>query len=450
MPEIITDQDAQYAFDIVKKICTEVGPGLPGTPQERERAAIIARELETHLGAENVAVEEFTLAPWGFLSVYPISATFMLIAALLNISIGRIPGISPWVNAIAALMLSIGALVLIVLEFVLGFELVDPLLKKKRSVNVIGRLCKPSTKNINRLLILGGHHDSAWENTWIGLLGNLKRLIVPENQRGSARENSWLLFLGYVFFFASAIWSLGLILMIGASVVQVAGLITGNASVVHFGTLGWLPLVIPILPSMIYGWFFNRGKKNGGTVPGAADNLAASALTVAMCRFLVNNPAYIPDDTEIRFISFGSEEANVRGSRRYVARHLEELKRLDACLLNYETVANPEIVILTSDRNGILKVSPEMVKRAAAAAERAGVPFRMSPASFGEGSDAAPFTEAGLKAATLFLCRMPQQMVDFYHQKWDNPEILSIEPLLNVLKLTLEWVRGDQARQTGE
>ena len=45
MPEIITSDDAQYALDIVKKICTQVGPGLPGTSQERERAGIIKNEL---------------------------------------------------------------------------------------------------------------------------------------------------------------------------------------------------------------------------------------------------------------------------------------------------------------------------------------------------------------------------------------------------------------------
>src|SRR3990172_4466819 len=94
MPEMITDSDAQYAFDIVKAICTEVGPGLPGTSQERERAEMIKKELESHLGAGNVAVEEFTVAPWAFLSAYPISALFMLIAALLNISMGRFTGVS--------------------------------------------------------------------------------------------------------------------------------------------------------------------------------------------------------------------------------------------------------------------------------------------------------------------------------------------------------------------
>lgn len=38
MTEMITLDDAQYALDIVKIICETVGPGAPGTPQERERA----------------------------------------------------------------------------------------------------------------------------------------------------------------------------------------------------------------------------------------------------------------------------------------------------------------------------------------------------------------------------------------------------------------------------
>jgi Zn-dependent M28 family amino/carboxypeptidase len=159
-----------------------------------------------------------------------------------------------------------------------------------------------------------------------------------------------------------------------------------------------------------------------------------------MCRFLVKNPSYIPDDTEIRLISFGSEEAGVRGSRRYVKRHLEELRRLEARVLNFETVAHPEIVILTSDSNGTVKNSPEMVKSVVAAAERAGVPYKVKSAIIGVGGDAGPFSQAGLQAMTLLPFQMPQQWVSFYHQKWDTPEVLTIEPLLNVLKLTIEWV----------
>ncbi len=415
MPEIITKNDARYAFDIVKAICMKVGPGLPGSSQERERAAMIQKELETHLGAENVAVEEFTLAPDAFLNPYP--ALFMLIAAVLNISMRQITGISPWLSAIAALVFSIISLLLFIFEFILGFELIDPFFKKKQSVNVIGTLRKPGTRNANRLLILSGHHDSAFENTW-------------------------LRFLGYGFFILSATWFISLITMVAMSTIQLLGMITGSANMVRTGTLGWVMLAYPILPAIIFGLFSTGGRKNGGTVPGAADNLSASALAVAMCRFLVQNPSYIPDDMEIRFISFGSEEAGLRGSRRYVKRHLDELKYLDARLLNFETVAHPEITILTSDMNGTVKNAPEMVTSVVAATERAGVPYKVMSASLGVGTDAAPFSRAGLKATTLLPFKVPQQLVAFYHQKWDGPEILTIEPLFNVLKLSLEWVRN--------
>ncbi|MEJ2710550.1 MAG: hypothetical protein P8074_23260 [Anaerolineales bacterium] len=221
MPANISNHDAQYALDIVKAICAEVGPGLPGSAQERERAAMIKKELESHLGAGNVDLEEFTLAPWAFLSVYPLSALFMLMAALLNISTGRFPGVSPWFTASAALAFSILSPLPFIFEFVLGFELVDPFFTKKQSVNVIGRLRKPGTQDVKRLLILSGHHDSAPENTW-------------------------LRFLGYGFFFLSATWFIGIITLQVMSAIQLTGVITVNADIVRIGTLGWV-LLAPAL-----------------------------------------------------------------------------------------------------------------------------------------------------------------------------------------------------------
>ena len=417
MSQRITKAEAEYALDIVKLICDEVGPGLPGTLQERERAAIIKRELEAHLGAENVTVEEFTLAPRASLAAYPLSGLLMLVAALLNLAIGRFTDVSPWLTAVPALALSIASPAVYLLEFILGFELIDRFFKKKQSVNVIGSLRKPGTENVKRILILSGHHDSAPENTWLH-------------------------FLGYGMFLLSATYFIGLVTMLVLSLLQVMGLMIGSPEMVRAGTLSWVLLAFPIAPSVIYAAFFNRGWKDGGTVPGAADNLSASALAIAMCRFLVMNPSYIPEETEIRFISFGSEEVGLRGSRRYVARHLDELKRLEARVLNFETVAHPEITILTSDVNGTVKNDPEIVKSTIAAADRARVPYNVRPATLGVGTDAAPFTRAGIKATTLLPFKVPQQLVAFYHQKRDTPEVLSIAPLLNVLKLTFEWIRA--------
>jgi hypothetical protein len=415
LPEIITDKDAQYALDLVKRICTEVGPGLPGTPQERQRAEIIKKELEAHLGAENVVNEEFIFAPDAFLSTYP-GALCMLLAALLNISAGHFTGITPWILSIAAVVFAILSPSMFILEFLLSLEVFDPLFPKKKSLNVIGSLRKPEAKDVKRLLILSGHHDSAPENTW-------------------------LRYTGIGFYILSAIYFTGLIVLLVMCLIQLGGLILGNEAIVAFGTIGWVLLVFPIVPAIIFVLFLNRGSKNGGIVPGAADNLSACAVTAAMCRFLAENPESIPDDTEIRFITFGSEEAGLRGSRRYVERHLDELKRLDARVLNYEIIAYPVISILTSDVNGMVKNSPEMVSSVVRAAERAVVPYKIGAATIGAGSDAAPFSRAGLKALPLLAFKVPQQQFAFYHQDRDTPEVLSIEPLLNVLKLTFEWVR---------
>jgi hypothetical protein len=420
MPEMITDDDAVYALDLVKTICTEVGPGLSGSPWERARAAVIQKELESHLGTENVAVEEFTFAPDAAFYGPLVSAVLMLIVVLLNVSMGLFTGIFPWVTSIAALVLSIFTPLLFIIEFIFNHEFVDRFYRKKQSLNVIGRLCKPGTMTVKRLLILSGHHDSAPENTWLRLLG-------------------------YGFYFLTVTYFIGFITMLVMSIIQLTGLIMDSADLVRTGTLGWVMLVFPIAPSILYPMFLNRGRKDGGIVPGAADNLSASALAVSMCRFLVNNPSYLPADTEIRFISFGSEEAGLRGSRRYVARHLEELKRLDVRVLNFETVVHPEISILTSDLSGTVKNSPEMVQSVVAAAERAGVPHRLVSSSLGVANDSGPFSWAGLKGLTLLPFKIPQQLVAFYHQESDTPENLTIEPLLNVLKLSLEWInhRGE-------
>ncbi len=412
----ITPHDAQYALDLVKKICAEVGPGLPGTPQERQSAAILKKELEMHLGAENVAEEEFTLAPGAFLATFP-GVVCMLAAVILNISIGRLAGTSTWIASLAAVAFSILVPLLFVLEFALSLEVIDPLFPKKQSTNVVGRLRKPSTRDVKRVLILSGHHDSALEMTWLRLTG-------------------------YGFFVLSAIFVIGTMTLVVMCLIQLVGLILGSEAVVRSGTLGWAPLVFLMVPSIIYALFLTRGRRDGGVVPGAADNLSACAVVAAMSRFLVRHPEHLPDQTEIRFISFGSEEAGLRGSRRYVERHLEELKHLDARHLNYEIIAHPEISVMDSDVNGTVRNSPEMVRSVVDAAQRAGVPYKIGAAAFGAGSDAAPFSRAGLKALALMCFKIPQQQLAFYHQDRDTPDVVTIEPLLNVLKLTLEWVRA--------
>ncbi|MBN2572860.1 MAG: M28 family peptidase, partial [Ignavibacteriales bacterium] len=362
MNKEITNIDANYALDIVKNICQKVGPGLAGSTKERERAIIIEKELKSHLGEENVLVEKFRVAPFAFVGTYSVSAIFMFIAVLLNISIGFFSGLLTWITSITALVFSVLSPVIFILEFILGYKLIDPLFRKKESLNVIGTFRKPETKKVKRLLIISGHHDSAPENTW-------------------------LRYSGYGLFFLSGTFFISFITLLIMSIIQLSGIIFGNLKLISFGTIGWILLIYPIIPSVIFGITFVKGRKNYGNVPGAADNLSACSLAVAMCRFLVKNPSYIPNDIEIRFITFGSEEAGCRGARNYIENHLDELKQLDVRLLNYETVVFPEITILTSDVNGTVKNSNELIESLVAAAKRAGIPYILKPSMLGVSND---------------------------------------------------------------
>jgi hypothetical protein len=441
VPEFITGNDARYAHEVIETICAEVGPGLPGSAQECERAAILKGKLESHLGTGNVAVEEFTVAPDALVSAYPISALFMLLAVLLTISIPRLGGASAWVAAVAALAFSVLSPLAFLFQFVLNREIADAILPKKRSANVVGCLRRPGDGNVKRVLILSGHHDSAPSNVWFGLLHEVKRLLAGSGATDRAREATWYRRMGYVFYGLSTIWSLGFVATLALSIVQLAEVVAGDAAVGRFGTPGWVLLAFPIAPSLAFSAFFTRRGKNGGIVPGAADNLSASAVTVAMSRFLAQNPSHIPPDTEIRFISFGSEEAGVRGSRRYVARHVDELKRMGARVLNFETIAQSELIILTGEQSGAVRVSPEMVQSVVTAAKRCGIPHRVEAPWLGAGGDAAPFAQADFHALTVIGMNMPEDMIAFYHQKWDRPEVVSIDGLQNALKLALEWIR---------
>ncbi len=137
MKETITQKDACYSHDIVKMICEAIGPGLPGTLQERARALIIKKELEKHLGSENVTIEEFAFSPGSFLGSHRLSALFTLLAALLNILVGTTFDHPSWEIAAVA-VLSLAFAIFPVLQFIFQFtlagEIIDPLFKQTSSM----------------------------------------------------------------------------------------------------------------------------------------------------------------------------------------------------------------------------------------------------------------------------------------------------------------------------
>lgn len=412
MAQLVTLEDAKYAHDIIKKICSEVGPGCPGSPQEQDRAMIVENEIKEF--ADKVAIEDFFFAPNAFLGWFKLEAVLVIIsAACFYLSL------LDFASLLFAIFACSGATFIFLVmefEFMRSHEFIDWLYKKRASKNVVGTIYPKEGGDPERILIYSGHHDSALQFTWFRYL-----------------KSGGYFAVGVVVFTV-------IILLVTTTIrlLSVAFLIQDAWNVSFFKVLTWT--VFPA--GIVFGLFFTERGKNGGKVPGAVDNLSGVSLAVAVAKVLKANPEIHPPHTEIRIISFGAEEASVRGSRAYVRRHLTELKAHDAMCFNFESIAQPEITIYKSDLNNSLKFDPAIIASVVESAIQTGVPHNVKSFPFGgAATDAAPFSRAGLKAVSLCALKFPSQMFAFYHQEFDTPDKVEIAALQNALQIAMEFMR---------
>jgi len=413
MCSLVTREDAEYAHSIIKRICAEVGPGCPGSPQEQARAMIVKNELEKV--TDNVTIENFSFAPNAFLGWFKLGMILLIISVIFFYL--SLLDIAPLVFAILACSVATFIFLMMELEFLRSREFIDWLYKKYESTNVVGTIRPKEREEIKRILIYSGHHDSSLQFTWFRYL-----------------KSGCYLAIGII-----VIAVILLLVSTAIRLLSVALSISDEWNVSFFTVLTWT-----IFPAgIVFGIFFTERGKNGGRVPGAVDNLSGVSLAVAVARVLKANPGIHPPQTEVRFISFGAEEASVRGSRAYVRQHLTELKYHDVVCLNFESIAHPEITIYKSDLNNSLKFDPAIVTAVAEAAIQAKVPHNIKPFPFGgAATDAAPFVKADLKAISLCALKFPHQMLAFYHQEFDTPDKVEIDALQNALQIAIEFMRG--------
>ncbi|MFX1387892.1 MAG: M28 family peptidase, partial [Promethearchaeota archaeon] len=308
------EKDADYMYNIIQKIIDECGPRMPCSPQEAKAAEIIKNELEQT--CDDVAIEPFTCHPRAALGWIRISLSLVLLSFTSFLLIQLFLG-SYWVYLLSIISSFLAFLAILIAweEFFSYKEFIDPLFKKRESQNVIGKI-KPEGE-IKKILIFSGHHDSALQFNLLRYLKYGYMIII-------------FLALGIlVFWFFSSL--LFVILSIFTFIFNIYSLY-GK----FFNLVIWL-LIIGAIPIISLYFFVSPGEK-ANKVPGAVDNLSAIAIILGLGRYLQSHKELIPKNTEIRLISFGSEEAFLRGAYRYVEAHLEELKKYDAECINLESI----------------------------------------------------------------------------------------------------------------
>jgi hypothetical protein len=252
--------------------------------------------------------------------------------------------------------------------------------------------------------------------------GEVKSTIVLSGHMDSTREYTWWYKLGE--------WGIKLTILAGVLMaLQLVFNIVAYFSPFEYSDYVW-GLFVVLSPVLIVYWDMHGEK----AVPGAQDNL--SGITIAYHTFQsFANPAQKGKSnlqhTRLRFVSFGSEERGLCGSRAYVKAHKDQLKKENAYLVNIDGVrlVNEVAVVEHELMNGT-KHHPELINGIKKSFKAQNLPLKSAMVPIG-GTDAVSFARAGLPSVTMM--GMSAKEYDFtYHTRNDLIEHIEPQSLENV------------------
>ena len=422
IPKEISDHMYQFINEIIDKC----GPRMPCSIQEAKAAEIIKNELKNN--CDKVEIEEFNCNPRAFLGFIRIDVILVLCAFVLMLLFNlEFPLFIYQILSGMAFFLNLIAFIILWNEFFNYREFIDPLFKKKTSQNVIGTI--NSIEEKQKIIIFSAHHDSALQ---FNLLTYLKIGYPIIIFLGLLIMFIWLIFTGII-----------LIFLLGFSMI----IVNNNAMQLFI-----LILFLIAIPIFIALFFFVPFGEKANKVPGAVDNLSSVGIIVGLGRFLKTKNDFIPKNVEIKLISFGCEEAGLRGAYRYVDRHLEELKKYDAECVNMDTIQSVKNVsIIDNEPSTRTRHSIQVVEKLRNAAkkihldlfqESLGGSSKLSKilGQIAGGTDATAFSKANVKAASIVAMDL-KKMLDFYHQPSDTIDKIERGALEKVLKLCLSYLK---------
>ncbi|NVM19622.1 MAG: M28 family peptidase [Candidatus Lokiarchaeota archaeon] len=421
----IDEKDSNYMYEIINSIIDECGPRMPCSPQEAQAAEIIKGELEQV--CDDVTIEPFSCNPRAFLGFIKVDIVLVFLSF---ISFFLIPLniFNYWGYIMSILCFSFNIIAFLILwnEFFNYREFIDPIFKSKNSQNVIGKIYPK--EEAKKILIFSGHHDSALQ---FNLLTYLK--------------------IGYPIV---VLLGLAIIMLWLLTSIVVLLLILVNLFFYELFFLFVLILFLIGIPAFIGLFFFVSFGKMANKVPGAVDNLSAVAIVLAIGKFLKNNKEIIPNNTEIRLISFGCEEAGLRGAFRYVDKHFDELKRLEAECINMDAIQSKDYIsIIDFEPSTRTKHSELVIEKIVNAADSSQIKVKASALGgssafekiFGQitgGTDATAFSKAGIKAANISAMDL-KKMLKFYHQPTDTLDKIEKKSLERVLQICIAYIMNE-------
>ncbi len=378
----------KYIVDGITHIIKTFEKRPPGSKGERDAQNYMASELEKTM--DKVWIEDFDLHPSAFMGWIYITVSLILLAVAMF-----------WVSRLLTLVFVLLALVPMLTQLILYKETFDFLFKKATSCNVVS--VKAPKGEVKRRIVLNGHADATWEWTFLYKFG-FKFMVVA----------FVLVLIGALFF-------------IGVSVIDLIingvafGAPTATFTIIWYCGLVFVPVFLAFL------WFSDEKT----VVDGANDNLSGCYIPMAVAKALKDESIEL-ENTELMVVLSGSEEAGLRGAKRYAAKHApdilaDEKKGIDTIFIPVETFREKEhISVIKRDLNMTVPCDFQVMKLICDAGAALGYDIPRVNAELGS-TDAAAFTQAGLKATCLV--GMDHELKPYYHTRRDTYDNLCEETL---------------------
>lgn len=370
----------------IQDIITRFGGRYFGSQQEKDAQEYTASLLKKY--CDKVEVEEF-LSPLEshFQSLKIFCIVYILVLVLFKIDVRIAAGLGI-LNAI----LFLG-------HFVTYRHWLDFLFKKVPSWNVIGDI--EPTEMATSTVIVAGHIDSVKEFKWWFKL----------KQNGAV---------------------LSVIAGVLIALLGVYSLLSLFISANWFSYSWWL---FVLLSPVLIVFYDMHGEQ---VVDGASDNLTGVALAVEMAKIF---SATKLKHTRLRLISFGSEEAALRGSHAYAQQHKQQLLQEKAFLFNLDSIKDIEhLTIATSETNTLVYYDKKSIKLVEDAFIATNIPYKKLALHVGA-SDGTSFHLAGLPVITVI--GMDSEKLDpIYHTRLDKVEAINPKALEAMKQVLIKFIEN--------
>lgn len=378
-------------IELITEIIAKFGPRVAGSEAEKNAQLFIQQKSgEFTNQTAFLPFEEYLDARFGKLKYYVV---IYVAALLLYISL---PAVALGVSLINAFFL--------VFDLMMYRDILTNFPGKKQYSSNVEATLEP-TGEAKTTLIISGHMDSTREYTWWYLLGELgvKLTIVA----------GVIMVLQPIFF----LWH-----------------ILAPAAY-HFYI--WIGFIL-LTPVTIVYWSMHADQ----AVPGAQDNLSGIAIAFESVKHFAdgaNKGKSTLKNTRLKFVSFGSEERGLCGSRAYARQKKQELKKENSWLLNIDSVrvVNEVGIVKRELMNGTTH-TPELVNGLDKTFTQLGYPHKLVQLPIG-GTDAVSLARIGLPTVTII--GISASNYDFtYHTRHDIVANIEPQALDNVKNALIEFV----------